>query len=925
MKKILILITILFASILLVSCKNDKVKIEWFSSTVANESIEVNLKVDDPSSSLRISSLLLIARLDGSTYEAARDEDAVFIKETETHLLKVTGLLKDTSYSVEVWGTLENSNESKKLDSKVFTTTNKGQNSTTPISITTVDEFKAISDNSDSYFILENDIDFGGEILQGESFFSSNQSAKAFKGHLNGNNFAVKNIVLSTATKPIYHGLFGYIQADSTNSIYNIKDLTLDNITVVDTTYISTTHVGILAGRVSANSIIENVVVKNSSLVGRFDGNSKTPSNVGGVIGYCEGLVTNLVTQNVTLSINLFGTNSMNIGGVIGYTVSSSLPHVTNKLGSDTSIVFNSLVTSIQPFSMTINIAGVVGKYSNQETLTNIYNTGDITVKNFNFVNAEGTKNDKAVNNDDTLRVAGLVGEYNAAYPLNNGLSYGKVTVNSIDQFSRIEHVLVSGLVATVPSNSTTYSNIYRIGSYGIDVTTNASKRVLNSDVDAISAASNTQNVGLLVSSLEEAILPSTFFENLNSEVHGYIRNSKVLGNSISFDVKVNDLNNTVTSNTVSVVVSASEYNLEISSALSDHIVLVNLELDTEYTISLVSNGVVLSSKVIKTGVVSFNIVSSTTTYDSYEATIEIIDTESKITAASVKASLFEGNASKNTNNNVVDKLSYKTLKGGTTYEVVVSATVSGKENTEIYRYSFTTLTASVTVSEENTSVTKSSITLEVQESLLYDSGLLYVEVHTNETRIELNKDAVTAEVTLSSTPNESGETLVETLTSGKNQTAIKNNESFEIGNLAENTVYRVSVYSYFRGETKKDPVVKILLYQFEIKTVDVVVSIDNQVVTEHDYDAVVNIIGYDSLGNEVAISEDEIKGLKVKIYHNNLEIKELSPFVLTGLSTNISYSGLDDNEVFVLKVYGILNGKEVELSTSTFYFRTLK
>ncbi|MDR2867229.1 MAG: hypothetical protein LBV55_01000, partial [Acholeplasmatales bacterium] len=457
-KKLLILLILVTSSVLLLACKNTPLKVEIAKIDVYFETIDVEISISDEDL-LVMNSLFVRAWDQDADVEKYRDSTSTK-KDNGNYSFSLLNLVKNTAYVVEVHGTLVDADDDSLLASKEVTT----QNSDTAIEINNLTDFMNIKKNPSQNHIITADIDFQGYKITAEEFFSTSASTDAYKGHLDGQGHTLKNITLvtrSNSSKPIYFGLFGYINADSNNTKANIKDLVIENFLVEDQTFSSTNHFGFLAGRINSSAIIDNVQIINANFKATYNGNSKTASNIGGVVGWSEGKVANVKTTNVNIDVQLSGVNSINIGGIVGFSTSSAAAQPFENLGADTNISFDGLITSNQAYAVTVNLGGVIGSFRNQNLLNNLYATGDIIVKNFKFIGREGVKDSTSVNNEETLRVGGLVAEYTSGHPFSNGFSSGSIEVNVDDLYERIENVFVGALIALANSTAS-YSNLVR-------------------------------------------------------------------------------------------------------------------------------------------------------------------------------------------------------------------------------------------------------------------------------------------------------------------------------------------------------------------------------------------------------------------------------------------------------------------------------
>lgn len=150
--------------------------------------------------------------------------------------------------------------------------------------IRSISELKTISEFPNENYILENDLDFEGQLF--EPLFKGTP----FLGIFDGNNKSLTNL------------------KSENGGLFHLNGGTIKNIAMVDASVTGGSNIGIL---VNTN----NGTVENSYVTGSIEGSS----TVGGLAGYSNGIVRNSYsTADVTAQLN-------QAGGLIGITNSGSL------------------------------------------------------------------------------------------------------------------------------------------------------------------------------------------------------------------------------------------------------------------------------------------------------------------------------------------------------------------------------------------------------------------------------------------------------------------------------------------------------------------------------------------------------------------------------------------------------------------------
>ena len=300
--------------------------------------------------------------------------------------------------------------------------------------IKTVDDWIAINNSPTENYILMNDLDF---INQGDNI----KITKAYTGKLEGNNFKLKNINI---TSWLFSSVSGKIQ--------NLK---IENITVTKNT---SGNIGIISSTNNAN--IENISIKNEKILL----NSKY-----GMTVYAGGLIGNMQSTNIqNISVNQIDitaddmNSSLAIGGIIGYM-------------GDYNVIQNSFVQDInikETSALKIEgIGGIIGitkDYEGYRNISNCYAVGNIKTTGENIGGIIGRAEDIDISNciskininAEGNNIAGIVGKVtkiaaNSSIQIENNIALGNLYSNNtnLDDFNRI---IGSGEETT---NNYAYSN----------------------------------------------------------------------------------------------------------------------------------------------------------------------------------------------------------------------------------------------------------------------------------------------------------------------------------------------------------------------------------------------------------------------------------------------------------------------------------
>jgi hypothetical protein len=412
------------------------------------------------------------------------------------------------------------------------------------IPIFTAEEFIEVittNMNTESYVIAKN-IDFG-HITPAEW---PQTKDIVFKGSINGLNKTLSNIDLTN-----YTGIFGILE-NATLINMHFNHVTI-NYTLNDSL-----SSGILAGRLQGNqNLIENITISNSSvsnthlisggLIGSISllsgSSTATIKNVtitntiisggsaninygnGGLIGTINQ--TNLILENIDLSVNVTSTSNSNAGGVIGSVIG------TSQIALDQTGITNSIITA-SGTSINLGSGGIVGLLQGtnhtfvktrvtNSTITSQSSSGGVIglanqtsgTATINNTKIKGS-NISSQTSDNTLGAGGLIG---------NSLLY-TMTVNDLYVESTIHtnNANVGGAIGHMTSGNITINRSVIFSDIIINNPTNSTDRGAASIVG--------RNAGLITAN-------HTFFRGyLKARVQGngpYVGIIKAIGTDITF------------------------------------------------------------------------------------------------------------------------------------------------------------------------------------------------------------------------------------------------------------------------------------------------------------------------------------------------------------------------------------------------------
>jgi len=304
-----------------------------------------------------------------------------------------TGLSKDTKYKFTLF--VDYNGYVEEITSIDASTSNIGETEDNPIEITSVSDFKVMSDNRDAYYKLTNDLDFNNEGLG--AIFTKD---KPFEGHFDGNGKTISNVKLNATT---YVGLFNVCDGAE------IKHLTISNVKADLSS--ASTFVGCLSAQIN-NSKVTDVTINDIELI--FSASSSTAEyNVGAVIGSANGTTFNNVkANNIDMSLSSVKGAKVYTGMFAGKTLGDPSKLVV-KEGEDavSTLAYNCGVegklfvkleykTTSEGF---VCIGGFIGNDGSSGLITDSYTNSKVTV-------IKDTTSTTANYNYYSLAVGGFVG-----------------------------------------------------------------------------------------------------------------------------------------------------------------------------------------------------------------------------------------------------------------------------------------------------------------------------------------------------------------------------------------------------------------------------------------------------------------------------------------------------------------------------------
>ena len=266
---------------------------------------------------------------------------------TGTYSSSLTNLLSNTTYYVKAYAT---NSLGTVYGSEVSFTTNRFNGSGTsadPYQVSTLDELKAIADNTSylsKYFIQTANIDASATSTwnSGAGWSPIGNNTNRFTGNYNGQNHTISGLYINRASA--YQGLFG-----------STSGATIKNLGVIATNVSisgDNQYVGALAGNLTTTTI------ENCYSTGTV---SSQYHSCGGLVGANQSSSV-IKCSYSSCSVSVIGSR-YSTGGLVGYNVGSS--------------IYNSYATG--SVSGAYAVGGLAGNCSGTSTISNSYSKGTVS------------------------------------------------------------------------------------------------------------------------------------------------------------------------------------------------------------------------------------------------------------------------------------------------------------------------------------------------------------------------------------------------------------------------------------------------------------------------------------------------------------------------------------------------------------------
>ena len=258
------------------------------------------------------------------------------------------------------------------------------------------------------YFLLSNDLDFGGHAISPVG----NKSSK-FSGVFDGRGHTISNFTMSSSTPDAFVGLFANINGSQAA----VKNFTVSDASISGTVNL---YMGVVAGYLT-NGTISGVTVADSVSVSLTGADAQ--GSIGGVAGRVYGTVDFVVSA---ASVTVGGSaNTIFAGGITGVTGNGS-GMVRNSVYQGNLIVSGSKVIAG-------GISGIVGAGNGDGNVESCINTGKLSaaytcggiVGNINTVgnSIKGCTNLSTTLEGAAGRTGGVVGTLSKATTLSENTS----------------------------------------------------------------------------------------------------------------------------------------------------------------------------------------------------------------------------------------------------------------------------------------------------------------------------------------------------------------------------------------------------------------------------------------------------------------------------------------------------------------------
>ena len=484
MKRIFLIAAVMLLSLGLVACKDNKAG--QVTATIDQLDVELTsfsfkATLNDPKN--EITGTITVSLFD-STGKLIHTKDIVDMADFDKYA--IGGLINTMTYTLKIYATIGR-------NSVVLVERTVQLASAAIVHVKTPEDFKNMVNNRAGNYVLDNDIDFAGEVFT--SPFTS-----AFSGTFDGKGFSLKNITFNKIVA--YTGVFGYISGGV------VKNVTFDNVNIGTAeeplSMTTSSRVGIVAGYVaSSTGKLENIEVKNSTI--NFSTSSTVQAFVGGLVGEFKGNVTGATLENTLVSVKSTSYGRIRVGGAIGFLGEEA---VVKEINSGADVHFEMAGANLKDRNLNINIGGVVGYHNARNinrSVEQVMSTGNISIT-LDFGTSEGTT--KA---SYSVYVGGIAG---IAYSnVNEALYSGSITLNhekNANEELVKKYVFVGGLYGFYGSSKKSNANLRYSDNQMInlnlsdDVIYKASQTVADQDSTALNVFAHYGDLGLMVNTLDQ-------------------------------------------------------------------------------------------------------------------------------------------------------------------------------------------------------------------------------------------------------------------------------------------------------------------------------------------------------------------------------------------------------------------------------------
>lgn len=251
-----------------------------------------------------------------------------------------------------------------------------------PFVIENVNDLQAMKDNLTAYYELASNIDAsatsgwnGGLGFNPIGTYVSKQPQLAFRGNFNGKGYKISNLFINRPLKQ-YVGLFGYtgLVGGYGGGSRDITNVGLENVNITGGDYS-------IAGLIGFQN--HGRPITNCWITGYVTATGSRPVLVGGLVGYCDGVVSDCYFSGTVTINETAGWRSVQNGGLIGL-LGGGLVGVT-RCYSAGEFIFNGRPAGGSRCQETGGFVGL----NTGAPISQCYSTMNITINNANHATEE--------------------------------------------------------------------------------------------------------------------------------------------------------------------------------------------------------------------------------------------------------------------------------------------------------------------------------------------------------------------------------------------------------------------------------------------------------------------------------------------------------------------------------------------------------